>query len=97
MGRLSENDRAIYNDLVTMNETMFVADMVVSLQNAVRAQVPNNLRPEVFREDVTERFRNDPDTHTTLQQAKAYWDGRLTEYRKALGEYIAEKAGARQP
>jgi hypothetical protein len=93
-GRLSDDDKAIYNDLVTMNETMFVADMVVSLQNAVRAQVPPDVMPEVFREDVTEKFRNAPETHTTLQQAKDYWDGRLTEYRDALDGYIASKKKA---
>jgi hypothetical protein len=92
-GRMSQGSQQIYNDLVTMNETMYIADMAVSLQNLVRAQVPENLLPQEFRGDVTEAFRNDPTTHESIAAAKSYWEKELQKFMAAAEKYSVQQRG----
>jgi len=92
-GRMSQGSQQIYNDLVAMNETMYIADMAVSLQNLVRAQVPENLLPQEFRGDVTEAFRNDPTTHESIAAAKSYWEKELRKFMAAAEKYSVQQRG----
>ena len=90
-GRLTAEQRQIYTDLADMNEMMYLADMVVSLQNIARANIPEGMLPQALRGDITEGFRNRPETHESIAAAKTYWGNALTAYTAAIETYAAQQ------
>jgi hypothetical protein len=90
-GLLSSEHKQIYNDLVDMNEMMFMADMAVTLQNITHANIPEGSVPVDLQTDITDAFRNRPDTHESIAAAKKYWAGELDRYTKAVAKYAADQ------
>lgn len=88
-GKLNPEQRGIYTDLVTMNETTYFADMAVTLQNMVASEPLDAATKAVFAGDASEAFRNDPATHENVAAAHKYWKGVLDKYTTALNTHTA--------
>ena len=88
-GKLNPEQRGVYTDLVTMNETTYFADMAVTLQNMVASEPLDAATKAVFAGDASEAFRNDPATHENVAAAHKYWKGVLDKYTTALNTHTA--------
>jgi len=92
-GRLSPTAKAVYEDLVNMNETLYLMDMAISLQNLVHAQIPETAIPPVFRTNAMSEFNRRAEAHKDIQAAKKYWSNVLDAYVAATDKHIDDLRG----
>lgn len=91
-GKLTEEERELYNDLATMNEALYTAELAVVTYNMARAN-PGARGLAVFQADPTERFRQSTAVHASIEDAHTYWKGVLDSYVAALDQHVAEQRG----
>lgn len=92
-GRLSPTAKVVYEDLVNMNETLYLMDMAISLQNLVHAQIPETAIPPVFRTNAMSEFNRRAEAHKDIQAAKKYWADVLDSYVAATDKHIDDLRG----
>ena len=91
-GKLTAEERQLYNDLATMNEAMYTAELAVVTYNMARAN-PAAQKLAEFRADPTEDFRQSTAVHGSIEDAHTYWKGVLDTYVAALDKHVAEQRG----
>lgn len=91
-GKLVPADRKLYNDLATMNEAMYTAELAVVTYNMVRAN-PGARQLEAFQADPTEKFRQSKVVHDSIENAHTYWKDVLDTYVAAIDKHVAEQRG----
>ena len=91
-GKLTPTERKLYNDLATMNEAMYTAELAVVTYNMVRAN-PGAQQLDAFKADPTEKFRQSKAVHDSIENAQTYWKGVLDAYVAAIDKHVAEQRG----
>lgn len=91
-GKLTPTETRLYNDLATMNEAMYTAELAVVTYNMVRAN-PGAQQLDVFKNDPTEKFRQSKAVHDSIENAQTYWRGVLDAYVAAIDKHVAEQRG----
>lgn len=91
-GKLTATERKLYNDLSTMNEAMYTAELAVVTYNMVRAN-PGAQQMAEFKADPTEKFRQSTAVHASIEDAHDYWRGVLDTYVAAIDKHVAAQRG----
>lgn len=91
-GKLTPTERKLYNDLATMNEAMYTAELAVVTYNMVRAN-PGAQQLDAFKADPTEKFRQSKAVHDSIENAQTYWRGVLDTYVAAIDKHVADQRG----
>ena len=91
-GKMPKGDRQLYNDLAQMNETMYTAELALSLYNMVRAN-PGAKDIAEFQADPSEKFRESTTVHGSIEAAQQYWRGVLDRYSGTVEQYVSQQRG----
>lgn len=91
-GKMNAEDRQVYNDLATMNQTMYTAELALGLYNMARAN-PSAKDLPAFQADPSEQFRESTTTHGSIKAAQDYWRGVMDKYTAALDQHVAQQRG----